>query len=231
MNDLSELTLMGTTVAINDDGLFSLNDLWKASGGEQKTQPKRWLQLKRTKSVIEALESKENKDGNSVLKSNKKAGTFVNRVLVYSYAMHVSAEFEIEVINAFDKQAQAKLRLANLHGKAEWQQNRELGKLTHRKETDVIKTFLAYASAQGSNNYPKHGYSLITKMINSSLSIEDREAINEENLHLLSTAENIAENAITQGMNEGLPYKVIFQQAKSNVVSFAAMAIPFELEA
>jgi len=231
MSNTAELTLMGTTVAINDDGLFSLNDLWKASGGEPKNQPKRWLQLKRTKNVIEALESEQNKDGNSVLKSNKKAGTFVNRVLVYSYAMHVSAVFEIEVTNAFDKQAQKKLSLANLHGKAEWQQNRELGKLTHRKETDVIKTFLAYAGAQGSNNYPKHGYSLIAKMVNAALSIEDRDAINEDTLHLLSTAEKIAENAITQGMNEGLPYKVIFQQAKANVISFAAMAIPFELEA
>jgi hypothetical protein len=67
--------------------------------------------------------------------------------------MTVSAKFEI--IRVFDKAAQTKLRQADLRGKAEWQQNRELGKLTHRDNADTTKDFITYATAQGSQRLPK----------------------------------------------------------------------------
>ena len=139
-------------------------------------------------------------------------------------AMVVQCKFDL--VKAFSKiRKQAENR-----AKVTWQQNRELGKLTHRKETDVIKTFLIYAGNQGSKGYPKHGYSILASMVNSALGIEDRNEVDEDTLHLVSTADSIAENALNKGMNEGLPYKVIFQQAKANVNAFALMACPAEIE-
>lgn len=119
MSALTALEVLGTEIRVNEEGLFSLTDLWKASGGEARNQPRRWAQLKRTKNVISELERLPDNDRNTVIKSDKKAGTFVDRVLVYSYAMHVSAKFEIEVIEAIDKHARKIVRKAGLHGKAE----------------------------------------------------------------------------------------------------------------
>ena len=216
------LTILNTTIAVTDDGMFSLSDLHKATS-LKKHAPKEWLRLKRTQAVIQELT--ELRGGISPLSTGKGKATFVCRELVYSYAMTVSAKFEIEVITVFDKAAQAKLRQADLHGKAEWQQNRELGKLTHRDNTDTTKDFISYATAQGSQGYKKNGYAIIGKMINTALSIDDRDNIDEQQLHLLATAELICDLALDRGMAEGLPYKSIYKQAKHDVELFTSLAM------
>lgn len=218
----TSLTILNTKITVTDDGMFSLNDLHKASGGLDKFRPTKWMALKRTKNVINELEQLSEKQTTETVKNK---GTFVCRELVYSYAMTVSAKFEIEVITVFDKAAQAKLRQADLHGKAEWQQNRELGKLTHRDNTDTTKDFITYAAAQGSQGYKKNGYAIIGKMINTALSIDDRDNIDEQQLHLLATAELICDLALERGMEEGLPYKCIYKQAKHDVELFTSLAM------
>jgi len=203
------------------DGLFSLTDLHTASGGIDIKRPSRWLRLKRTKDLITELSN----DLSEVIKSNKKAGSFGCQELVVAYAMYISPAFEVAVIRAFLKDAQAKLRQADLHGKAEWHQNRELGKLTHRDNADTIKDFISYATAQGSQGYQKNGYTIITNMVNRALGIDDRDNIDEQQLHLLATAELICDLALERGMAEGLPYKSIYKQAKHDVELFTSLAM------
>ncbi len=50
-----KLTITGTTIRQNDRGLFSLVDLHRASGEEQRHLPNRWLRNAKTKEEIEFL--------------------------------------------------------------------------------------------------------------------------------------------------------------------------------
>jgi hypothetical protein len=88
--------------AIRQDaqGRFCLNDLHKASGAAQRHQPRYWLATKRTQALIEHLSS----SGIPLLVINggPDRGTYVARELVYSYAMWVSAAFEVKVIRTFE---------------------------------------------------------------------------------------------------------------------------------
>tara|TARA_R110002050_G_scaffold57423_5_gene129251 strand:+ start:173466 stop:174206 length:741 start_codon:yes stop_codon:yes gene_type:complete len=219
---LPALTILNIDISENGEGMFSLSDLWKATG-QKKHAPKEWLRLKRTKNLIKELA--DLRGGISPLSTGRGKDTFVCRELVYSYAMTVSAKFEIEVIHAFDKSARKKLNQASLHGKAEWQKNRELGKLTHRNNTETIKGFISYAVLGGSQGYQKNGYAIITKMINTTMGIDARDSIDEQQLHLLSTAELICDRTLVQSMSQGLPYKTIYKQAKQNIETFARLAM------
>lgn len=92
----------------NQNNLFNINDLHKASGGEDRHAPRRWLQNQQTTELIEEL----SKDGNPSLKENQQViqvnhggsnrGTFVCKELVYAYATWISPKFFILVIRTFD---------------------------------------------------------------------------------------------------------------------------------
>ncbi len=94
------------------NGLFNLNDLHKASGGEQKNQPYKFIRLAQTSELIEEivkspdLASLKNEDRRSAaLKRVQgcKGGTYVCKELIYAYAMWISPKFHLAVIRAFDK--------------------------------------------------------------------------------------------------------------------------------
>lgn len=96
------LEIMGVEVKVNKDGLFSLNDLHKAAGGEEKDQPSNWL---RSKNTIELIDEILIHQKWAIKKSaGRYGGTFICKELVYSYAMWVNAEFHLKVIRAYDKQ-------------------------------------------------------------------------------------------------------------------------------
>ncbi|WP_100137162.1 KilA-N domain-containing protein [Snodgrassella alvi] len=94
---------MNTIVAIsgtkirNENGLYSLNDLHKASGALDKHAPRRWLQNKQTHDLIEQLEI----DGIPSIQSKQGLGTFVCMELVIHYGMWISPEFSLKVIRTF----------------------------------------------------------------------------------------------------------------------------------
>ena len=77
--------------------LYSLNDLHKASGGQDKHSPRRWLQNKQTSDLIAELEI----DGIPSIQKKQGLGTFVSKELVVHYGMWISPAFSLKVIRAF----------------------------------------------------------------------------------------------------------------------------------
>jgi hypothetical protein len=96
------LAISGTSIRQDSNGRFCLNDLHKASGGEKRHQPANWLRTEQVVDLIGFLESEESKADFSVIESKQGLGTFVVKELVYSYAMWISAKFQITVIRAYD---------------------------------------------------------------------------------------------------------------------------------
>lgn len=96
---MSSLTILDQKINVIDD-LYSLNDLHKSSGGENKHKPSYFMSNQQTKEFIQEL---DNQNINAYcIKQGSKGGTFVCRELVYAYAMWISAKFSLMVIRAFD---------------------------------------------------------------------------------------------------------------------------------
>ncbi|WP_394260820.1 KilA-N domain-containing protein [Moraxella boevrei] len=88
------LTILDQKINVIDD-LYSLNDLHKSSGGENKHKPSYFMSNQETKEFIQEL---DNQNINAYcIKQGSKGGTFV-----YRYAMWISAKFSLMVIRAFD---------------------------------------------------------------------------------------------------------------------------------
>ncbi|WP_063337081.1 MULTISPECIES: KilA-N domain-containing protein [unclassified Marinomonas] len=88
------------------DGLYSLNDLHKASGSEKKHEPNRFIRIEKTQSLIAEIERyPEMGIGVNAIKGGTNQGTWVCKELVYAYAMWISAKFHLHVIRAFDRLA------------------------------------------------------------------------------------------------------------------------------
>lgn len=87
------------------NGLFSLNDLHKASGSENKHKPSYFMANQETQELISEIES-ENQIAYHTIKGGNtktiKQGTYACRELVYRYAMWISPKFSLMVIRAFD---------------------------------------------------------------------------------------------------------------------------------
>lgn len=100
---MNALTL-GTSEIRQLDGLYSLNDLHKASGGEAKHQPALFMRNDQTQALIAELSSTDSQSihTKTVIGKGKLQGTYVCRELVYAYAMWISPKFHLAVIRAFD---------------------------------------------------------------------------------------------------------------------------------
>ena len=110
------------TINQSSNGLYSINDLHKASGGLAKHRPENWYRLQATINLISFLKSQEKNQqitkNSSIIEavSGKDAGsqeknpcnpiggiqgTFVCRELVVAYATWISPQFFAHVIRTF----------------------------------------------------------------------------------------------------------------------------------
>lgn len=133
-----KFTLCNTQIRQDEAGRYCLNDLHRAAGGEKRHQPSDWLRLQRTQESIALLATKASVPGipgtekikdlapiNVVKGFNGDQGTYVCKQLVYAYAMWVSPEFELRVIDTFDAVMTGKLKLLNKEiQRLEWLNNR-----------------------------------------------------------------------------------------------------------
>ena len=92
--------ISGVSIRANDNGLFNLNDLHKAAGGNDRHRPKFFFENERTARIVRRLKETTATDP-VVISVGAKGGTYANIDLVYSYAMWISEDFHLQVVRAF----------------------------------------------------------------------------------------------------------------------------------
>lgn len=95
---MSNLSILSKEIRIVD-GLYSLNDLHKASGLNPNHKPSNWIRSQQAIDLIGLLKSEQL----TPIITKQGLGTFVCRELVYAFAMWISPKFHLTVIRAFDK--------------------------------------------------------------------------------------------------------------------------------
>jgi hypothetical protein len=108
MNAITLVSIGDTLIRQDTQGRYCLNDLHKASGGENKNRPSLWLENKQTQALIDEISIA----GIPAIESKQGTGTYVAKPLVYSYAMWISPTFNLKVINAYDAMASAPTSIA-----------------------------------------------------------------------------------------------------------------------
>ena len=87
------------------DNLYSLNDLHKASGGENKHQPYLFIRLDQTQALIQQINTSVDLEnaGIPAIKTvrGQHGGTYACRELVIAYAAWISPAFHLKVIRVF----------------------------------------------------------------------------------------------------------------------------------
>jgi len=106
------IRISNVIIKINDEGLFCINDMHKASGGHVKHTPAKWLRSSKVKDIISELETVQKRTVSK--EPGRRGGTFVCWQLVYSYAMWIGPKFHIEVIESYDKHRGVNKSLASL---------------------------------------------------------------------------------------------------------------------
>lgn len=97
---MNALVVADVAVRRDDAGRYSLNDLHRAAGGEQRHQPRYFLANQQTIELIAELGDSGNPL--SVQRGGADQGTYAAKELVYAYAMWISAAFHLRVIRAYD---------------------------------------------------------------------------------------------------------------------------------
>ena len=93
----------GAVIRQDQFGRYCLNDLHKASGGEDKHAPYRFIRNEQTQALIAEINRSPNMvNACEMIKGGLDQGTYVVKQLVYAYAMWISPSFNLKVINTFD---------------------------------------------------------------------------------------------------------------------------------
>lgn len=152
---------------------------------------------------------------------NKKAFS----ILVMNFSGDKALEWQEKFYDAFAIMEQTLLNKSN----HEWKTERLQGKQVRVELTDTIKQFVEYATMQGSKS-AKMYYPNITKMEykalgliekNEKVSKNFRDTLDLMQLHQLIVAEYVANKSLSEGMEQKLHYKDIYQLAKNNVMNLA----------
>jgi phage antirepressor YoqD-like protein len=96
------LTVAGIHVRQDEAGRFCLNDLHRASGGENRHRPSLWTANRQTAELISELQAEAGIPALVSEHGGVTPGTYVVKELVYAYAMWISPAFNLRVIRAYD---------------------------------------------------------------------------------------------------------------------------------
>ncbi len=98
------LTVCDTAIC-QHESLYSLNDLHRAAGGEERHKPANFMRLDQTQALVAEIARCSDMSiipTKTVTGRGKQQGTYVCKELVYAYAMWISPKFHLQVIRAYD---------------------------------------------------------------------------------------------------------------------------------
>ena len=159
---------------------------------------------------------------------NEPQATYLSTLLTNNEEVR---EFRLKLVKRFFIMRKTLAKILSQKQNTEWLEKRALGKIERRLETDAIKTFVEYATAQGSKNANKY-YMNISKMQNTTLFNLDmlefkfsnlREVLEGHQLFTLQNADKIVARALKEGIEKELNYKDIYKLAKERVETFVSL--------
>lgn len=117
----SKIVISGNEVKQDEHGRFRLNDLHRASGGKQKHRPSNFLKTPSGSGLVAEIIkcSPQNTLAPVETVNGRGGGTYVSKDVVYSYAMWISPEFQLNVIRKFDEAVQSEKRGRSIVDQAE----------------------------------------------------------------------------------------------------------------
>ncbi len=137
-------------------------------------------------------------------------------------------EFKFRIISQF-KKCRLENEALRLHKeRPEYQITRDAGKIVRKRTTDVMQKFIIYAETQGSKNAGRY-YSNITRMLNGLMFIVQgkfknvRELMTTQQLMTVSSAEQIIDRGLQDGMSRKKYYKEIYIEVRAKVELFAEL--------
>jgi len=103
---ITQALTVGETAIRQHDGLYSLNDLHQASGGDDKHRPTFFLRLETTQALIQEIQcANQCADMHSAaintVNGGKHRGTYACKEVVIAYAAWISPAFQLKVIRVF----------------------------------------------------------------------------------------------------------------------------------
>ena len=134
--------------------------------------------------------------------------------------------FKLKLTREFYRMKKLLSDLASQQQNSQWLDQRKAGIPVRRIETDIIQRFVRYATDQGSIN-AKMYYANISKMQNKALFFIEqkfkniRDILNLEQLSTVVSADKIVTKALEDGMEKEIPYREIYQLAKTRIEMFA----------
>ncbi len=137
-------------------------------------------------------------------------------------------DFKFNIIKQFKKCRIENKALHHHKQQPEYQITRDAGKIVRKKTTDVMQQFVDYAESQGSSNAGRY-YSNITKMLNGLLFIVEgkfknvRELMTTQQLMTVSSAEQIIDRGLKDGMSRKKFYREIYKDVRKKVELFAEL--------
>ena len=137
-----------------------------------------------------------------------------------------SREGQRRLVDAFLEQESKLERQSKEREKFAYQIARLSGKDSRAILAEVIQKFIVYATRQGSGSSDRY-YCIITKLVYQALISSQpkassiRELLTAIQLSHLSTIELTAAQALDDGMQSGVAYKVIYQRIKSTLNVFS----------
>lgn len=101
------------SITSDEDGMFNLNQLHKASGNRNAEKVTYWKNNIQTLAFIEEFLQSRNSDfAIKTVRGGKKPGTWAVEEIVYHYAAWISPEFHVAVIEAFTALANGNVKKA-----------------------------------------------------------------------------------------------------------------------
>ncbi|MBF0232495.1 MAG: Rha family transcriptional regulator [Desulfamplus sp.] len=139
-------------------------------------------------------------------------------VLMMGFTGQKAFQWKVSFLKAFNQMEQELLRRQS----PEFQEIRQIGKISRRLMTDAIQAFVEYARAQGSGNADRY-YLLFTRLIYRELfglnKAPDnfRDALPERASHRLTNIEEIISDWIHDAMAESGDYHDVYQSVKDRL--------------